>query len=145
MTDTLNGYRIRILETREEAQLSRLLGEQGADVLQCPMFIIRDAPDPKPIEAWIQRFVETPCHDLVLTTGEGLRRLLKVARRMEVEPRFIAAVGKTRNYARGPKPGQALREIGLAPAATTQKPTSDGIAQVLSRICLKRSRVDLQL
>ena len=51
MTDRLNGYRILILETREEAQFSRLLQEQGADVLQCPMLIIRDAPDAAPIEA----------------------------------------------------------------------------------------------
>jgi len=80
MTARLNGYRILILETREEAQFSRLLREQGADVLQCPMLIIRDAPDAAPIEAWIRRFIERPCDDLVLTTGEGLRRLLKVAR-----------------------------------------------------------------
>ena len=46
MADRLNGYRILILETREEAQFSRLLTEQGADVLQCPMFTIHDAPDP---------------------------------------------------------------------------------------------------
>ena len=52
MADRLNGYRILILETREEAQFSRLLAEQGADVLQCPMFAINDAPDSAPIEAW---------------------------------------------------------------------------------------------
>src|SRR5271167_2604748 len=78
MANKLNGYRILILETREEAQFSRLLAEQGADVLQCPMFTIHDAPDPAPIEAWISRFIEKPCDDLVLMTGEGLRRLMKV-------------------------------------------------------------------
>lgn len=145
MTARLNGYRILILETREEAQFSRLLREQGADVLQCPMLIIRDAPVAAPIEAWIRRFIERPCDDLVLTTGEGLRRLLKVARRMEVEPAFINALGKTRNYARGPKPGRALREIGLEPHATTQKPTSEGIAEMLSLIDLRGHRVGLQL
>ena len=46
MAERLNGYRILILETREEAQFSRLLAEQGADVVQCPMFTIHDAPDP---------------------------------------------------------------------------------------------------
>src|ERR1019366_889301 len=50
MADRLNGYRILILETREEAQFSRLLTEQGANVLQCPMFTIHDAPDSAPIE-----------------------------------------------------------------------------------------------
>jgi uroporphyrinogen-III synthase len=145
MTDRLNGCRILILETREEAQFSRLLREQGADVLQCPMFIIRDAPDAEPIEAWIRRFIEQPCDDLVLTTGEGLRRLVQFARRMDVEATFIDALGKTRSYARGPKPGRALREIGLVPHATTQKPTSEGIAEMLSLVDLRRHRVGLQL
>src|ERR1700688_118964 len=145
MADRLNGYRILILETREEAQFSRLLIEQGADVLQCPMFTIHDAPDSKPIEAWIRRFIEKPCDDLVLMTGEGLRRLLKVARRMDVERDFIAAVERARKFARGPKPGRALREIGLEPQVTTEKPTSEGIAEMLSRVDLKGHRVGLQL
>jgi uroporphyrinogen-III synthase len=145
MADRLNGYRILILETREEAQFSRLLAEQGADVLQCPMFTIHDTPDPAPIQAWITRFIDRPCDDLVLMTGEGLRRLMKVARRMDVERDFIAAVGKARKFARGPKPGRALREIGLEPQVTTGKPTSEGIAEMLSRVDLKGHRVGLQL
>jgi uroporphyrinogen-III synthase len=145
MADKLNGYRILILETREEAQFSRLLTEQGADVLQCPMFTIHDAPDPAPVEAWIRRFVDKPCDDLVLMTGEGLRRLMKVARRIGVEREFIAAIGTARTFARGPKPGRALREIGLQPQATTEKPTSEGIAEMLSRLDLRGHRVGLQL
>jgi len=145
MADRLNGYRILILETREEAQFSRLLTEQGADVLQCPMFAIHDAPDPAPIEAWIRRCIQKPFDDLVLMTGEGLRRLMKVARRMEVERDFVTAAGKARKFARGPKPGRALREIGLEPQLTTEKPTSEGIAEMLSRIDLGGHRVGLQL
>jgi uroporphyrinogen-III synthase len=145
MADRLNGYRILILETREEAQFSRLLTEQGADVLQCPMFAIHDAPGSAPIEAWIKRFIDKPYDDLVLMTGEGLRRMMKVARRMGVEQDFIAAVGKARKFARGPKPGRALREIGLEPQVTTEKPTSEGIAEMLSRVDLKGHRVGLQL
>ena len=145
MTDRLNGYRILILETREEAQFSRLLAEQGADVLQCPMFTIHDAPDPAPIEAWIHRFIDQPFDDLVLMTGEGLRRLMKVARRIGIDQDFVAALGKARKFARGPKPGRALREIGLEPQVTTEKPTSEGIIEMLSRVDLNRHRVGLQL
>jgi len=145
MADRLSGYRILILETREEAQFSRLLTEQGADVLQCPMFTIRDAPDPAPIEAWIKRSIEQPLDDLVLTTGEGLRRLMKIVRRVGVEQEFTSALGKARKFARGPKPGRALREIGLEPQATTEKPTSEGIAEMLGRIDLKGHRLGLQL
>src|SRR5579871_3124549 len=145
MADRLNGYRILILETREEAQFSRLLTEQGADVLQCPMFAINDAPDPAPIEAWIRRGIEKPFDDLVLMTGEGLRRLMKVVRRLDVEKDFVASLATARKFARGPKPGRALREIGLEPQQTTEKPTSEGIAEMLSRIDLKGHRLALQL
>jgi len=145
MADRLTGYRILILETREEAQFSRLLAEQGADVLQCPMFAIHDAPDPAPVEAWIRRCIEAPLDDLVLLTGEGLRRLVQVVRRIGVEQDFIAALGKARKFARGPKPGRALREIGLESQVTTETPTSEGVAAMLSRIDLRGHRLGLQL
>ena len=145
MADRLNGYRILILVTREEAQFSRLLAEQGADVVQCPMFTIEDAPDPAPVAAWIRRFVEKPCDDMVLMTGEGLRRLMKVAHATGLADDFIVALGQARKFARGPKPGRALREIGLEPQQTTEKPTSEGIAEMLSRLDLMNHRVGLQL
>ncbi|KZD20759.1 uroporphyrinogen-III synthase [Tardiphaga robiniae] len=145
MADKLNGYRILILETREEAQFSRLLTEQGADVLQCPMFTIEDAPDPAPVEAWIRRFIANPFDDLVLMTGEGLRRMMKIVRHRGIEKEFVAAVGKSRKFARGPKPGRALREIGLEADITTEKPTSEGVAEMLSRLDLKGHRLGLQL
>ncbi|WP_420965072.1 uroporphyrinogen-III synthase [Bradyrhizobium sp. B120] len=145
MADRLNGYRILILETREEAQFSRLLAEQGADVLQCPMFTIHDAPDPAPIEAWIRRAIERPLDDLVLMTGEGLRRLMKVVRRIGVEAEFVTSLGKARKFARGPKPGRALREIALEPQMTTEKPTSEGVAEMLAKLDLSGHRLGLQL
>jgi len=145
MADRLTGYRILILESREEAQFSRMLAEQGADVLQCPMFTIHDAPDPAPIEAWIRRVIAAPFDDLVLMTGEGLRRLVKVVRRIGLEQEFVAALAKARKFTRGPKPGRALREIGLEPQMTTEKPTSEGVAEMLSRLDLKGHRLGLQL
>jgi uroporphyrinogen-III synthase len=145
MADRLNGYRILILETREEAQFSKLLTEQGADVLQCPMFTINDPPDPAAVEAWICGAIAQPFDDLVLMTGEGLRRLVKAARRLNVEADFIGSLGRQRKFARGPKPGRALREIGLEPQITTEKPTSEGIVEMLSRVDLVGHRIGVQL
>ncbi|MGC1552452.1 MAG: uroporphyrinogen-III synthase, partial [Bradyrhizobium sp.] len=93
MAERLNGYRILILEAREEAQFSKLLTDQGADVLQCPMFAINDPPDPAAAEAWIRGAIAQPFDDLVLMTGEGLRRLMKAARRLDVEADFIGSLG----------------------------------------------------
>jgi uroporphyrinogen-III synthase len=145
MPDRLTGYRILILETREEAQFSRLLKEQGADVLQCPMFTINDAPDAAPVEAWIRRFIDTPCDDLVLMTGEGLRRLMNVVRRIDLEQSFVGALAATRKFARGPKPVRALRDLGLEVQVITGKPTSEGIAETLGKLDLKGRRLGLQL
>lgn len=145
MAGRLQGTRILILETREEAQFARLLRDQGADVLQCPMFEIRDAPDLAPVSAWIDRLIAAPFDDLVLLTGEGLRRLTKLARATGREQPFVAAVGRTRTLIRGPKPGRALREIGLEPSMTAEAPTSDGVAATLKNCDLTRRRVGLQL
>ncbi|MGY8667150.1 uroporphyrinogen-III synthase [Bradyrhizobium sp. UFLA05-109] len=145
MADRLNGYRILILETREEAQFSKLLAEQGADVVQCPMFAIHDAPDPAPVEAWIRRSIDRPFDDLVLMTGEGLRRMMKLARERGIDQAFVTALAKTRKFTRGPKPGRALREIGLDSQQTTEKPTTEGVIEMLSKIDLRGHRLGLQL
>ncbi len=145
MPGRLEGYRILILETREEAQFSRLLQEQGAHVLQCPMFTIRDAPDPAPVEAWIRLFIAKPFDDLVLMTGEGLRRIMKVAQRIGADQDLIAAIAKAKRYARGPKPVRALREIGLEATMQTETPTSEGVAAMLAQQDLTGHRVGLQL
>ncbi len=133
MADRLNGYRILILENaRGSAVLppARRTRRRRPAVPDVHDPLTR--PDPAPIEAWIRRCVDQPFDDLVLTTGEGLRRLMKVVRRINAESAFIAALGQARKYARGPKPGRALREIGLEPQVTTEKPTSEGIAEMLS-------------
>lgn len=145
MADRLNGYRILILETREEAQFSKLLAEQGADVVQCPMFTIHDAPDPAPIEAWIRRAIDRPFDDLVLMTGEGLRRIMKLARTRGLDQALVAALAKSRKFTRGPKPGKALREISLEAQQTTEKPTTEGVIEMLGKLDLKGRRLGLQL
>ncbi|KJC50817.1 uroporphyrinogen-III synthase [Bradyrhizobium sp. LTSP857] len=145
MADRLNGTRILILETREEAQFSKLLAEQGAEVVQCPMFTIQDAPDPSPVEAWIRRAIDKPFDDLVLMTGEGLRRMMKLAVARGIDQAFVAALAKSRKFTRGPKPGKALREVTLEAQQTTEKPTTEGVIEMLGKLDLKGRRLGLQL
>src|ERR1044072_826331 len=145
MADRLNGYRILILETRAEAQFSRLLTEQGAHVLQCPMFTIHDAPDPAPVEAWIRRAIEKPLDDLVLMTGEGLRRIMKLARARGLDSALAAAPARPRKLTRGRKPGKTRREVGREAQQTTEKPTTDGVIEMLGKLDLSGRRLGLQL
>jgi uroporphyrinogen-III synthase len=78
-------------------------------------------------------------------TGEGLRRLLGFARRLDVEPAFIAALGATCKITRGPKPVRALREIGLTADVPADAPTTEGVITALERHVLTGHRVGVQL
>lgn len=145
MTEELSGRRIVVPETRELGQLVRMLEERGAEAVCCPMIAIRDAPDSAPVDAWLYRFAGGTCDDLVLMTGEGLRRLLAFARRLDLEPAFRVALGATRKFTRGPKPARALREIGLAADVPADEPTTEGVIAALGQHNLTGRRVGVQL
>jgi uroporphyrinogen-III synthase len=145
MTEELSGRRIVVPEARELGQLLRMLEERGADTVACPMIAIRDAPDKAPVEAWLRRFAKGTCDDLVLMTGEGLRRLLGFARRIDLEPAFINALRQARKITRGPKPVRALREIGLAADVPADEPTTEGVIASLKQHDLSGRRVGVQL
>jgi uroporphyrinogen-III synthase len=145
MTEELSGRRIVVPETRELGQLLRMLEERGADTVPCPMIAIRDTPDTAPVEAWLRRFADGTCDDLVLMTGEGLRRLLGFARRIDLESAFLVALAATRKITRGPKPVRALREIGLSADLPADEPTTEGVIAALERHDLTGRRVGVQL
>jgi uroporphyrinogen-III synthase len=109
------------------------------------MIAIRDAPDAEPIADWLRWFVEGTCDDLVLMTGEGLRRLLGLARRTDLESAFLDALRTTRKITRGPKPVRALREVGLDTDIPADEPTTEGIIAAMRRHDLSGRSVGVQL
>jgi uroporphyrinogen-III synthase len=141
----LAGRRVALLEHRELDRLGHMLEEQGAETLRCPLVAIVDALDPAPVEAWLRRAIAQPFDDLVLFTGEGLRRLRGAAARAGLEAPFRDALGHMRTITRGPKPARALREIGLAPTLRAAMPTMDGVIAALSAGDLSGHRVGVQL
>jgi uroporphyrinogen-III synthase len=145
MGEPLNGRRVVVPETRELRLLTSMLAERGAIPIPCPLVAIRDVADPAPVAEWLKRFVAHPCDDLVLMTGEGLRRLLGVAERSGIRPDFVAALAAPRKITRGPKPVRALREIGLDADLTAPVPTSGGIIDALAPFALSGRRVGVQL
>ena len=145
MSEDLVGRRIVVPETRESALFTRMLEERGAECWACPMVAIHDAPDPEPVAVWIERFIAAPCDDLILFTGEGLRRLVALAERRGRRDAFVGALAQSRRITRGPKPVRALREIGLDGDLAAEPPTSEGVVRVLARLALGGRRVGVQL
>ncbi|MFO1352043.1 MAG: uroporphyrinogen-III synthase [Gammaproteobacteria bacterium] len=141
----LQNRTIAIPESRQLDVLAELLERRGATTLRCPLVAILDAPDPAPVVAWLNAFIAAPPDDFVILTGEGIRRLLGCAERAGIRAAFGAALAGVRKIARGPKPGSALREIGLKPDVLASQPTTDGVIATLDSLELQDHRVGVQL
>ncbi len=144
-TGPLAGRRVAVPESRELDLFARMLEERGARTLRCPLVSILDAPDPAPVEAWLRRFTEGRMQELILLTGEGLRRLLGFAERAGLRRPFVEALGRVRTVTRGPKPARALRELGLRPSVQAPAPTTEGVIAALAPLDLEGHRVGVQL
>ena len=79
MTGRLASRRILVPESRELDLFARMLEAEGATALRCPLVTILDLDDPSPVEAWLAHLLASEFDDLILLTGEGLRRILAVA------------------------------------------------------------------
>ncbi|MBV8742402.1 MAG: uroporphyrinogen-III synthase [Sinobacteraceae bacterium] len=143
----LRGRTIAIPETREVEVFAAMLERRGANVVRCPMVAIRDAPDPQPVLRWSEELAAGACTDVILLTGEGLRRIMGCIEQHKppLRERFIQALGRTRKITRGPKPARALRDLGLRPDIAAEVPTSEGVISALRPHDLNGRSVGLQL
>ena len=144
---SLAGRTIAVPESREIEVFAALLERRGAHVIRCPLIAIRDAPDPGPVLAWSRRLAAGALDDLILLTGEGLRRILAAIELHEpaLKPPFIAALAGMRKITRGPKPAKVLRELGMTPDIAAERPTTEGVIASLRGLDLRQRRVGVQL
>lgn len=143
----LAGRRIALPESRELDLFADMLIKRGADVLRCPLVAIHDAPDPAPVLAWMHTLISQPFDRLILLTGEGLRRMLALAERQggSLQADFIAALEGIPKLTRGPKPGAALRKVGLKADQVAVAPTTEGVIETLKDENLRGQRIGVQL
>jgi uroporphyrinogen-III synthase len=147
LEQTLVGRTIAVPETRELDVFAAMLERRGATVLRCPLVAILDAPDQRPVLDWIRWFNTGACDDLILLTGEGLRRLLACIDKHEPALRadFVAQLARVRKITRGPKPARALRELGLKSDLAAESPTTAGVIASLAAEHLVDRSVGVQL
>jgi uroporphyrinogen-III synthase len=147
MNEALAGRVIAVAETRELDLFASLLERRGARVLRYPLVRIIDAPDPLPVLEWLRDFARGGYDDLILLTGEGLRRLLQCIERHDASLRqpFLTALGAVRKITRGPKPARALRELALVSDLPAPIPTTAGVIECLRGSSLRGRRMGVQL
>jgi uroporphyrinogen-III synthase len=138
---------IAIAEARELDVFATLLERRGAQVLRYPLVRIVDTPDPEPVLQWLRTAADGGYDDLILLTGEGLRRLVRCIDQHEPALRaaFLAALARMRKITRGPKPARALRELGMQSDLPAAVPTTAGVIEALRPIDWHGRRVGVQL
>ena len=142
---SLSGKRVALPESRQLQLLSEMVRKRGAEVIQVPLVSIYDAPDPAPVLAWLEEFIRQPPDMLILLTGEGLRRLLKLAEKQGIKAGFVTTLAGVKKLCRGPKPNQALRDLGLDRDIDAQAPTTDGVIASLDAMALQDVDIAVQL
>lgn len=143
----LTGRVIAVPESRSLDIFTRLLERRGAEVIQCPLVGIHNTPDVEPVLNWLAEFNAGACDDLILMTGEGLRRLQSIIdiHAPELREPFIEQLGKVRKVTRGPKPNSELRKLNLERDINALAPTTDGVIETMAALDLNGRTVGLQL
>jgi uroporphyrinogen-III synthase len=145
MSQRLANLTVLVPESRELDLFAGMLEGEGARTVRCPLVTILDLEDATEAEAWLGRLSGGTFDDLILLTGEGLRRLLGIAGRAGTRDSVVTAIGKLRTIIRGPKPAKALREVGLPPTVSAAAPTTEGVIATLAGLDLKGHTVAVQL
>jgi len=145
MAGPLDGLKILVPESRQLDVFAAMLEAEGAIAVRCPLVRILDLDDRTEADAWIDHLVAGAFEDVILLTGEGLRRLLALCESNGRRAPFVAALGRLRTITRGPKPANALRELGLAPGLAAAVPTSQGVLDALAGEDVKHRRIGAQL
>ncbi|HEY7327940.1 MAG TPA: uroporphyrinogen-III synthase [Gemmataceae bacterium] len=145
MTRSLEGRTVALAESRQLEELAQMLEAEGATALRCPMLSILEAPHAAPVIAWLRELCADRFSHVVLMTGEALRRLLHSAEREGFRDSCIAALARTKIITRGPKPVQALKEIGLTPTCIAPTPTTEGVIAALQSEALQGHTVGVTL
>jgi uroporphyrinogen-III synthase len=112
MNESLRGARIALLEARRESELASLVRRHGGEPVCVPALreVERDFGDEI---AQACRAVDWAKTIVVLTTGTGLERVLRVASSVGVGEALRAGLALATVVCRGPKPVAVLKREGL--------------------------------
>ncbi len=123
-TPSFHNLRVLALESRRRAEIASIIKAYGGRAVSAPA--MREVPleSNTAAFAFVEAFVRDEFDVFVSLTGVGLRAVLDVAESAVGRDAFIAALGRVRVVARGPKPLAVLRDLGVAPWVIAQEPNT---------------------
>ena len=124
MNPSFNGLRVLSFESRRSTEMATLIANYGGQPISAPA--LREVPIESNSEAvaFVDALTREEIDLVILLTGVGTRALIALVDTTRNRAAFVAALGRTRIVARGPKPVAALREIGLTPWVIAPEPNT---------------------
>src|SRR5262245_1724384 len=113
---------VAILEARMAHEMASLVRRHGGEPLAVPAGREESSDDDGSIAREIDLLHDATDAVVVLSTGAGLRALVRSAERTEHTHALMVALARACVACRGPKPVAAMRELGLTPQLRTQAP-----------------------
>lgn len=119
---SFHGMRVLALESRRAAEIEKLIRTYGGE--PTVVAAMREAPLESNQEALTfgQLLLRGDFGLVIFMTGVGVRRLMEILSSRYDPAQLIAALRAVKIAARGPKPGVAVREMGLVVAVTAPEP-----------------------
>ena len=127
----LAGTRLLVTAQRRAEDLANALERRGADVRIAAALGVESHIDEEALLEHTRRLIAKPADVVVVTTGVGFRGWLETAEAAGLGEELVAALGRTRLIARGPKARGALQAAGLVPDWVAESETSAEIADFL--------------
>ncbi len=143
---SLTGLRVVAFESRRANEISEMIRRHGGDAISAPA--LREAPLSENSHAleFGRRLRGKEIDIVVLLTGVGTRFLVDALSAEIPKEDFARALASVITVARGPKPGTALRELGLTPSISVPEPNTwkELLAAMDERLDIHGKRVAVQ-
>ena len=121
---SFNGLRVAALESRNAAEMTRLIEKFGGRAFVSPS--MREVPIEQNREAidFAHRLITGGIDVMIFLTGVGFRHLLAAVERHVDRQRYLDALTDIVTICRGPKPVAAMAEVGLRPTHRVPEPNT---------------------
>jgi uroporphyrinogen-III synthase len=109
----LEGRVVGVTADRRAEEQTELLQRKGAAVVHGPTMRTLPLAGTDELLAATRRLIADPPDILLATTGIGMRAWLAAAETWDLDRELLAALGRARILARGPKVAGAIQQLGL--------------------------------
>lgn len=144
LAPVLTGARILVTAQRRSEELAAALTQRGASVTVAPTLGIVSGIDDDELLRRTREILHDPVDDVIVTTAVGFRDWIRLAQAAGLLEQLLAALGRSRLIARGPKARSALSEVGLSADWVAASETSAEILEFLRADGIAGHRIAVQ-